>query len=655
MLAALKNVFSIPSDQPELVVAQYSAFRKQVPLLYVMLVANTLALSLTHIVAAPLWLAVGVPMAFYVICFVRVVHWLRQRNVVISPEEAAAGLRSTTLLSIALGFAFCGWALSLYGYGDQLHDSHIAFYIGVTIIGCMFCLMHLRAAAFILGIVVLTPFALFFLMTGVVVFQAIAINLLLVIATVIYVLNANFRDFSQLIDSRRKVLQKQQDMQRLLAENQKLANSDSLTGLANRRWFLAQLDIELEKAQTSGGRLAVGIFDLDGFKPVNDAYGHAAGDKVLIEVARRLENHCGNAVHIARLGGDEFGFIVTNAPADATLQENVAEVIQQLSQPIHLPGVAARVGASAGFAVFPDGGQAAQELFERAAHALYHAKQAGRGTCVLFTRALATEIAYRSLVEQELRAADLDKEMSVVFQPLWSVRANGIYGFEALARWTTPALGSVRPDIFIAVAERCGLMGGLSEVMFRKALVEAERWPSHLLLSFNLSAKDISSTQTLTRLLTILEESRFDPHRLILELTETAMLENLNEAFRNLERIRELGIGIALDDFGVGQSSLGQVHRLPISKIKIDQSFVREIDSNGVARNIVRTIMDLARNLDCTCIVEGIETAEQANILSSLGCELMQGYYFGRPLEPTAALERVQSSEQAKPALKAIG
>ncbi|MFM2281605.1 MAG: hypothetical protein RLZZ444_3836, partial [Pseudomonadota bacterium] len=131
MLAALKDVFSIPKEQPELVVAQYSAFRKQVPLLYVMLVANTLALSLTHIVAAPLWLSVGVPMAFYVICFVRVVHWLRQRNVVISPEEAAAGLRSTTLLSIALGFAFCGWALSLYGYGDQLHDSHIAFYIGV--------------------------------------------------------------------------------------------------------------------------------------------------------------------------------------------------------------------------------------------------------------------------------------------------------------------------------------------------------------------------------------------------------------------------------------------------------------------------------------------------------------------------------------------
>jgi diguanylate cyclase (GGDEF)-like protein len=641
MFSEIVRYLSVPTDKPELAVAQFKAFRDQAPLLYIMLIANTAALSLTHMDSAPWFLTHVMPALLYALCGLRIVSWTHSRRQPISSENAVRNLRRTVYIAVGIGMLFSSWAISLFPYGGLLASAHVVFFISISIVGSMFCMMHLRGAAVLLTIVVLGPFSIFLFVTDVPVFRSIAVNIAIDAALLAYVINNYYNDFAKLIDSRKQLQLRQAETERLLVENQRLANLDSLTGLGNRRWFVNMLEEDLGSARRHGYRLAIGIIDLDGFKPVNDAYGHSAGDRVLIEVARRLQAAAGEQIRIARLGGDEFGFIISTVVSEESAVAATRKLMEAVREPYLLTRVSARVDASAGVAIFPDGGRSAEKLFEHADYALFQAKRSGRGSLILFTSELATEIAYQSVVEQQLKSADLDREFSIMFQPLWSESETRTFGFEALARWNSSVLGSVRPDVFVPVAERCGMMGRLTETLFAKALHEAENWPGDIILCCNLSAKDVSSTKTLERLLDILEKSGFNPSRLVLELTETAMLDNLVEAYQNLERIRALGIGLALDDFGVGHSSLSQVHRLPITKIKIDQSFIGEISSNQTSRNIVRTIIDLARNLGCSCIVEGVETAEQSDILNALGCDLMQGYYFGKPLTAGDVLDRL--------------
>jgi diguanylate cyclase (GGDEF)-like protein len=648
MLSQLRTFLTIPMDKPELAQAQFAAFSKQVPLLYLMLVANTAALSISHFDVAPLSLTLGIPGILYAISIFRLIGWYAGRGKMVTAEQAVRRLRGTIRFAFLLGAGFTGWSFSLYGYGDALNNAHIAFYMSITIVGCIFCLMHLRAAAVLLVFIVLGPFTVFFGSTGVFVFQAIAVNVVLVAAALLYILNIYYNDFAQLIASRKELQARQADTQRLSDENLRLANIDSLTGLYNRRWFIGALADDLAAAQAGGSRLAVGMIDLDGFKPVNDAYGHAAGDRVLVEVARRLMREAGDAIRIARLGGDEFGFIIRDAGNEAAVQAQAAALIAILLRPYELRDLSVRVGASAGAVLYPDGAQTAEDLFEYADYALFHAKQTGRGQAVIFTAALATEIAYRSVVEQELKRSSIVNELSVVFQPLWSVSEARTYGVEALARWNSPVLGAVRPDIFITVAERSGQIGRLTEILLDKALAGARRMPADITLCFNLSAKDVECTETFERLLDKVSDSGFDPGRLVFELTETSILTNSEEADKNLARVRKRGIGVAIDDFGTGQSSLAQVHRLPITKIKIASAFVADIGTSHASRTIVRSILDLARNLDCTCIVEGVETAAQAAALRLLGCNLMQGYHFGRPMMVEELIIRLDGEAAAR-------
>ncbi|MBB1250453.1 diguanylate cyclase domain-containing protein [Rhizobium sp. G21] len=288
MLLIVRKFFSIPADKPELALAQFSAFQRQVPLMYLMLVANTVALSLTHAGLAPWQLTVGAPSILYLLCGYRLVGWVVRRKQVVTAEAAIARLRGTLRFTVVLGVGFTAWAFSLYGYGGDLEKGHVAFYMAITIIGCIFCLMHLRASAVLLVFIVLGPYVVFFASTGVEVFQMIAVNVLLVSAALLFILQIYYTDFANLIASRKEIQAQQQEAQRLSEENLRLANLDSLTGLHNRRWFVTALERRLAAAESASERLAIGMIDLDGFKPVNDAYGHGVGDKVLIEIGRRL-------------------------------------------------------------------------------------------------------------------------------------------------------------------------------------------------------------------------------------------------------------------------------------------------------------------------------------------------------------------------------
>lgn len=370
-----------PAEQAALSRSQFDAFSRQLPLLYVILVINSLAVAVTHAGVAPAWLAIWLPGAMCTACAIRLVVWVRRRQHLasLSDEEVAARLKTTVWLIALLGVIFTGWGLLLFPYGDPYARAHVAFYMSITVIGCIFCLMHMRKAALMLTAIVIVPFSLFFSLTHNAVLVAIAINMLLVAVAMIFVLLTYYRDFANLVASKHALQAKQAELQRLSDENSKLANLDNLTGLPNRRRFLADLDALFQTAQSEHARFAVGVVDLDGFKQVNDRLGHCAGDEVLETVAARLSRVLRPGELVARLGGDEFAIIAdhTTLPSVVALAQRV---IRDIALPYHLStGEAVSIGTSVGIALAAND-DSVDGLIRRADQALYSAKQAGRGT-----------------------------------------------------------------------------------------------------------------------------------------------------------------------------------------------------------------------------------------------------------------------------------
>jgi diguanylate cyclase (GGDEF)-like protein len=614
--------------------SQFDAFARQLPLLYLILVVNSLAVAATHAAVAPAWLAIWMPLAMCSACAIRLVVWVRRRKhlAALSDEEVASRLKNTVWLIALLGVIFTGWGLLLFPYGDPYARAHVAFYMSITVIGCIFCLMHMRKAALMLTAIVIVPFSLFFSATGNAVFVAIAINMLLVAAAMIVILLTYYRDFANLVESKDTLQAKQAELQRLSDENSRLANLDILTGLPNRRRFLADLDTLFETAQAGHARFAVGVIDLDGFKQVNDLYGHGAGDRVLEEVGRRLLDVSGPRVKLARLGGDEFGLLVTDVHAQQELREIGAAICDTLRAPYAWPGATARLSGSLGFAIYPDAGRSPAQLFERADYALYFAKEHRRGGTTIFSSEHEKQIRELGQLEQALRHADLENEMALHFQPIVDVARDCVVSYEALARWNSPTLGAVPPAMFIKVAERSDLIHHVSAVLLRKALATMRRCDPAVRVAFNLSARDIGSAEAVANIVGMVRESGIEPGRMTFEVTETAVIQDFEQASASLNALKQLGANISLDDFGTGYSSLTCIHRLPLDKIKIDRGFLDRIDADPAAQDIVRSIVELCRSLDLTCVGEGVQTQAQANVLRGLGCTVMQGFYFGMPL-----------------------
>lgn len=639
------RLFAVPAENPELIRSQSAALSTQIPLLYFILVTNSVALALTHLHSAPAWMTVWTPGALCGFCIVRLVWWRRIRHIEVDTATHLKRLRLTLRLVPVLGVLFTAWGFNLYRYGDAYAQAHVAFYMAITVIGCIFCLMHLRGAALMLAAIVILPFAVFFSLTGNLVFMLMAANLLLVWVAMIFVLLVHYRDFARLVESTVTLRLRQAETQRLSDENFRLANLDSLTGLPNRRAFLAHVDSMAPQAsghhaaRARGTRpIVIGLIDLDDFKLVNDAYGHSTGDRVLAEVGRRLLDISTNPVFFARLGGDEFGMLLRENLSTDELMARGRALCRLLQQPYELGELTLRLTASVGFAASPDGPLERPELlFEQADHALYYAKQNARGEPVIFSHAHESERRRMGLIEQALAHADLARELSVAFQPIVELPSHRILGFEALARWTHERLGQVPPAEFIACAERSNRILQVSEVLLKKALAEARRWPDDTWVSFNLSARDIGSPEATQRIADIVLASGVPPHRIEMEITETALVSDFDVASESLRLLKELGVRIALDDFGTGFSSLTYVQRLPLDKIKIDRSFVSDIVHNATGQSVVKSIVDLCRNLDLDCVVEGAEDEEQVGILHELGCRKMQGYLFGRPMAGDAA------------------
>ncbi|WP_412759744.1 putative bifunctional diguanylate cyclase/phosphodiesterase [Methylorubrum subtropicum] len=614
-------------------VRQLVELRTQIVSLYALLSVNACALAFTHLGLAPASLTLACPAVFVALCAARALHWWRMRPETFSEARAERHLRLTTALSLVFAVGFVGWAIALSAFGGPYEQGHVAIFIAITVIGCIFCLTHLPVAAFGVTLIVTGAFLIHCLTSHNGVFIAIALNTTFVTVVMVRILANNFRAFVTLTRA-------QFEAQRLAEENARLALSDSLTGLPNRRAFFSELE-----ALTEGeAPFALAIFDLDRFKPINDTYGHKAGDRVLQETGRRLARFADSGVSVARLGGDEFGALI-RLPADGADVTAVCDrICAALRAPIRLGETLVTAGCSAGLAVYPEAGRGAPELFDRADYALYHSKLNRRGHTTAFSQEHENAIRTERAIEAALHSPDLAREIEVQVQPILDLRTNRVVMVEGLARWTHPTLGRIAPDRFIAAAERCGAIHRLTTTLLRRALSDAARLPPGIGLSFNLSSHDLASAETVIAIMEIVRESGFDPRRLTLELTETALMRDFERACDAITLLRALGIRIALDDFGTGYSSLSYVHRLPLDKVKIDRSFMADLHAPRGER-IVATILDFCRNLDLPCIVEGVETEGQLAILRRLGCRSVQGYLIGRPMRMTALLQRLPEIE----------
>ena len=414
-----------------------------------------------------------------------------------------------------------------------------------------------------------------------------------------------------------------------------LANHDPLTALANRELMRSRLVDMIERAGASGRSFATIWIDLDHFKDINDIHGHVVGDRILRIVAEKLKFEMPADTVIARLGGDEF-VVLCEDINDADEARLIGQQLRRLlNRPMEFGEKSLSVGASIGVAVFPDDATTADDLLKNADLALYHAKTEGRGRCRYYTEALGEERQRRKVLSEQLRPAIENGDIQAYFQPLVRARDLHVVGFETLGRWFHPELGPIPPPEFVKLAEENGLITPLTDVIMRKAIEAAKQWPNDVRVSVNVSPIQINS-HLVDQVRDIIKVSGLDPKRLELEVTEDVLIKDFDQTASMFSRLRSLGIQVAMDDFGAGFTSLGNLRRLNFDRLKIDRIFTMDLPNHRRSAAIVRSMFVLARELDLEVTVEGVETFEQFAFLREAGSCEIQGYLFSQP-KPAAA------------------
>ena len=411
-----------------------------------------------------------------------------------------------------------------------------------------------------------------------------------------------------------------------------LANVDVLSGLPNRGRVRQLLGEALRSATTGNVPCAIMFLDLDGFKPVNDTFGHPKGDAVLRAVAKRLVDQVGADGHVGRMGGDEFAIVITDAQSRKMVEQLADRIIKSIKEPYMIDQTEIRIGVSIGCAFGPIDGATVDDLILKADLALYQAKDAGRGCARYFSSELQSEQEDRVRLESDLRSAIVSKQFHLVFQPLINAKTQKLIGFEALIRWSSPQRGNVPPNVFIPVAEEAGLMAAIGEWVIDEACRAAASWPEPITVALNISPKQIILPALPNVVSEALARYKLPGNRIELEVTEGVFLGDNGSTLDVLKRLRALGVGIALDDFGTGYSSIGYLNKAVFHKLKIDGSFVREAGSRPENVAIIQSIVQLAKSFRMSVTAEGVESAEDFERMRDLGCDTIQGYLFGRPL-----------------------
>jgi diguanylate cyclase (GGDEF)-like protein len=762
------GLFAIPTDNPNLIQSQVKALSGRIPLLYFIVFVNTAAVAWTHYGIAPDFLTIGFPTIVLIAGLMRARAWVKSRGRAISDADARRLLNGTVVVGGVFGAMFLVWGLALYQYGDAYAQGHVVFYMAITVISGIFCLMQLRSAALLLAGVTVIPFSIFFLATGRPVFIAIAVNTLLVSAAMVYVLLTYSRDFANMVAFQEKLVEThkaetervrlateieraaQREIlkhagrfevalnnmlhglcmfdveERLIVCNQRyakmyalpddltqpgarwrdivahrvktlgyrdlgyddvlaqhraidltknettttrvlrdgrvilvrhqpikeggwvathediterlksqellthMAHHDVLTGLANRHLLQERMERAVAGLQR-GEAFAVLCVGLNHIKTANDALGHAVGDALLREVAARLSACVLESDTVARIGGSEFAILQVGIAGPDEPGDLAEHVLDVLTRPYEIKGNQINIDASIGIALAPHDETAGPPLLRQADIALSRAKAEGSKVWRSFEAAMDAELQSRRGLEIDLRKALVNNEFEVYFQPINDAKSKSIRSFEALVRWRHPDRGMISPAEFIPLAEQTGLIVPLGEWVLRTACKEAIHWPSDVRVSVNLSACQFRAGDLIGMVRKALADTGLPPRRLELEITESVLLDGSSDNLAMLHELRDLGAKIAMDDFGTGYSSLSYLRSFPFDKIKIDQSFVKNIDQRD-AREIVRAIANLGRTLGITTTAEGVETEAQLKTMIAYRCTEVQGYLFSRPV-----------------------
>ncbi|MDB5720787.1 MAG: diguanylate cyclase protein [Alphaproteobacteria bacterium] len=621
---------------------RYRALSRQIPLLYAIGLANIAGLYLATKGAFGSFYNPITPLVLLLI--VRLVHWLRARREMLAPERILIELRKTFFYALAFCVGFCGWALYQLSEDNPANHDLVILFGSLAAVGCAYGVSAYLAAARLPILLLGLPLATRLIFSPDPGHIGMGVSLSLILLLILHLLRIHDEGFSRLIESRTGIAAERERARRAervakveKAKAKRTADTDPLTGLANRRAFLRHLARRAAALSRSGDGLALAILDLDGFKPINDTFGHATGDAVLEEVGARLTSVGGRSALAARIGGDEFALLFPRIRTVSGAKAIGAAVRSALEEPFVISGREFRISGCCGLTLLRVGDCDPAQALIRADSALYQAKHSGRAGIAVFSEEMDALNLRRVQIEDSLRLKASQDAIGLVFQPIRDLATGELRAFEALARWNHDLLGPVAPGEFIPIAEQINLIGELSERLLRDAVGEARRWAGSVRLSFNVSAVQLCVAGSADRLLTILAEAGLDPGRLQFEVTETALLVDFETARTNLQQFRAAGTRIVLDDFGAGHASISYLREMQFDGIKLDGSLIASPHDSMRSRRLLKGVLDLCAAMGLPCVAEHIETREQLELLRKLGCRDGQGYLLSPPVDAQAA------------------
>lgn len=615
--------------------AYVESLSQRMPLLYLVVVFD-LALLIVRFrdSAPPMLLAAGLGLACYALT--RALYWLPRRVARRAIERQRADLDSMALKAAISGLAFVGWTLALYGHGNADQRALAQFVLAVTMFTGILGVGHAPRTSLALALVYSLPATAFFAWIGDPGAAYLALIQLGVSTILLFVAHGHHRDFVRLELSRQQLARRERQAAKLAAAHFRQATVDALTGGLNRRGILSRLENALDEADARA-RPWLALADLDGFKHVNDTYGHAAGDAVLRAVSQRIADARGVLSH-GRLGGDEFAILFDPAFDARAVLAACRRLSDAIRQPIAHNGATLRLCASIG--LHRVGQESASACLERADAALYKAKATGDGAVCLFGVDDERLLQQRIVTTRRFNDCPLDERLRLLYQPIFDHREGRTVGFEALARWSPDGINWQSPASFLSMADATGRSGELTRLVLARALQECRPTAKGLLLAVNLSQRDLLREGTVEALAAVVEGEGESPAAVILEVTERALLVDPVRAAAQLQRFRNAGFRLALDDFGAGWSGLSHLRDLPLDYVKLDRALAAALADDPGARAVAGMIVALAWQLGIVCTAEGVETAGQAEAARALGIHLMQGYHFGYPEPASVALAK---------------
>jgi diguanylate cyclase (GGDEF)-like protein len=629
---------------------RHRALKRQIPLLYAIALANFIGLHFATTGFTTFW-SPSTLLALMVVG--RLIYWIRSSKRTLLPEVILRELKRIFLFALGFCLSFSIWGLYLAtAAGVEAEEkAYVVLFSSLASIGCAYALSSFPSAARIPLIFPGMIVAAMLLTEPDPALVAVGISLSIILLISLRLLDIHNENFTKLVESRAGIAAERERARRAektaKAEKAKariVADTDPLTRLANRRAFLRKLTREAGSLKRSGRSLALAMVDLDGFKPINDTFGHATGDAVLMEVGTRLATAGGPGTLVARTGGDEFALLFRDCEDREAAAQAGRRISDLLCEPFTVAGREFRISGSCGLTLLSPGDCSVSRALIRGDTALYRAKQNGRAGVAVFSPDMEELQQRRTRIEDALRRPGTRDSISLHFQPIFEIASGRLRCFEALARWQDAEMGEVSPAEFIPVAEQIGVIATLSESLLVSAAREAGNWPDSIRLSFNLSAVQICTIGSADRILAILNENRMSPDRLQIEVTETALLVDFGVARDNLQALRKAGARIVLDDFGSGHASISYLREMQFDGIKLDGSLIAPVADTMRGRRLLKGVLDLCASLGLPCVAEHIETEPQLALLRELGCRDGQGYLLSPPLEAEAARAMAASS-----------